>query len=48
MKASLALKDEFDKNKKENELVSKDILKLKNSMSKFYKRKGTLDNFLDS
>ena len=39
LKASLSLKDNFDKTKKENDLLSKEILEL---------RKETLDHLLDS
>ena len=48
LKTSLVLKDDFNKTKKENELLSIEILELKSSISKFHKGKERLDNLLDS
>ena len=48
MKASTSLKYEFNKTKKENEKLSKEVLGLKSSISKFHKRKETLDTLLTS
>ena len=48
LKTSISLKDKFDKIKEENQMLSKQIFELKNSISKFYKGKDTLDNLLNS
>lgn len=48
LKASYSLKDEFYKVKKENEMLLKEVLELKNFISKFHKGKETLDNLLNS
>ena len=48
LKASISLKNNFDETKKENELLSNEILELKDIISKFQKGKKTLDNILIS
>ena len=48
LKASMSLKNEFNKIKKESVMLSKEILKLKNSISEFHKGYETLDNLFIS
>ena len=48
LKTSISLKDKFDKIKEENQMLSKEIFELKNSISNFHKGKETLDNLLNS
>ena len=48
LKASNSLKCELDKSKEENEKLLKEMLELKNSISKFHKGKESLDNILVS
>ena len=48
LKTSISLKVKFDKIKDENQMLSKEIFELKNSISKFHKGKKTLDNRLNS
>ena len=48
LKASISLKCEFNKTKKENEKLSKKVLELKNSNYEFHKEKETLNTLLAS
>ena len=48
LKTSISLKDKFDKIKEENQMLSKEIFEIKNSISKFHKGNETLDNLLNS
>ena len=48
LKTSISLKDKFDKIKEENQILSKEIFELKNSIFKFHKGKETFDNLLNS
>ena len=48
LKTSIFLKDKFDKIKEENQMLSKQIFELKNSIFKFHKGKETIDNLLNS
>lgn len=48
LKNSNSLEDQLKKAKDENQKLSKEVLELKNSISKFERGKGTLENILDS
>ena len=48
MECSNSLKDQLKKENDENHKLSKEVLELKNSISKCQKGKETLDSLLDS
>ena len=48
LKTSISLKENLDNIKKENELLSKEILELKSIFFKFQKGKESLDHLLDN